>query len=290
MTLIMALLAGCCFAVGAVFLFELADDRIVAPEDVRRRLGQPLLALIPRTRSTRVDQRVSLLTTAVPTSTLEAFRALRTSVISMMSARSARSVLVTSASAGEGKTHVASNLAIALSQAQHRVLLIDADTRRSTLHTVFGRPGEAGLSDLLKGEATLKDVLRASSQPGLTVLGCGSPTTEAPELLGSSAFGQLMAILEEHFTWVVIDTPPALALADASLLASHAAAIVLVVGCGRTRARAARLALEELRKVGANVIGAVLNNADAKRHPYYFSETTTRTYSLARAETGQAPV
>lgn len=290
MTLIMALLVGSCFAVGVVFLFELADDRIVAPEDVRRRLGQRLLALIPRTRVARAGERVSLLNRNVPTSTLEAFRGLRTSVISAVGVRSTRSIVVTSASPGEGKTHVASNLAISLSQAHHRVLLIDADTRRSTLHAVFGHAGEAGLSDLLKGEATLQQVLRPSSQPGLTVIGCGAHTTAAPELLGSTAFEQLMAILEEHFTWVVIDTPPALALADATLLASHASAIVLVVGCGKTRARAARMALEELRKVGANVIGAVLNNADAKGHPYYFPETTTREYALTPAETGQASV
>jgi Mrp family chromosome partitioning ATPase len=95
-----------------------------------------------------------------------------------------------------------------------------------------------------------------------------------------------MSILEEHFTWVIIDTPPVLALADAPLLASRASAIVMVVGCGKTRARAARLALEELRKVGANVIGAVLNNANSKHHPYYFSRMTTRP-SLAPVEPGQ---
>lgn len=268
--LALAFLGGCLIALGLVFTIEFLDDRLQTPDDVRRQLGLPFLGLVPK-----VDAgdgvALSLLHSDAPAPLIEAVRALRTSVLATATGQRCLTLLVASAGEGEGKTFVATSLAAALAQAQRRVLLIDSDMRRPRLHRVFDQDLQPGLSNLLAGTASLRDVLRTSAVPGLTVITAGTPSLHAPELLGSARFVELLAILREHYGCVVVDSPPALSVTDATIEAAHVDGVVLVVGSGTTRARAARLAAEELQRAGGTVIGAVLNRADVQEHPFYFA-------------------
>ncbi len=268
MNMLVAVVAGLLLAVGAVFAVELIDDRIKTPDDVRSQLGLPFFGLVPEVRS---DERGPSLLQDVPAAFVEAFRTVRTSVLSSPGANGPVALVVASASPGEGKTMVASNLAMTLAQAHQRVLLVDADMRRPRAHEIVGHQLEPGLANVLAGTASLADVLRPSAMPGLTVLSAGTRSAEAPELLGSAAFDHLFGILKEHYPWVIVDCPPALTVTDASVVASRATGIVFVVGSGMTSARAARLAVDELQRTGARVLGAVLNRADLEHHPYYFA-------------------
>jgi capsular exopolysaccharide synthesis family protein len=210
---------------------------------------------------------------------METFRALRTSVMSVAHAEGRRSILVASATQREGKTHVASNLAIALAQAQYRVLLIDADMRRPSVHDqVAGHRLEPGLSNVLTGSAPLNDALQSASVPGLTVLAAGTPSGDAPELLGSTVFEKLLDVLHEHYDWVIIDSPPVLTVTDASIIARRTTGVVFVVGSAITRSRTARLAIEQLQRVGGRLLGVVLNRADVAHHPFYFESYASSDY------------
>jgi polysaccharide biosynthesis transport protein len=267
--MLMAILTGTLLAVGAAFLMEMLDDRIKVPGDVTGQLGQAFLGLVPEKRI-RGAKRVSLGQRDPPRMLVEAFRALRTSVISTVGADGPRAILVASATQGEGKTHVAGNLAVALAQAQQRVLLLDADLRRPSVHEQLGHRLEPGLSNVLAGTATLSEALQSGSVPGLTVLSAGNPTDKAPELLGSRLFNDLLNILREHFTWVIIDSSPSLMVTDASIIA-RTTGVVFVVGSAMTRGRAARAALDELQRAGGHILGTVLNRAKVERHAFYFA-------------------
>jgi succinoglycan biosynthesis transport protein ExoP len=274
--MLMSLLVGTLLAVGAAFLMEMLDDRIKVPGDVTGQLGQPLLGLVPEKR-VRGARRVSLGQHDPPPMLVEAFRALRTSVMSTVRADGPRAILVASATQGEGKTHVAGNLAVALAQAQQRVLLLDADLRRPSVHEQLGHRLEPGLSNVLAGTATLSEALQSGSVPGLTVLSAGNPTDKAPELLGSRLFNDLLNILREHFTWVIIDSPPCLMVTDASIIA-RTTGVVFVVGSAKTRGRAARAALDELQSAGGHILGTVLNRAQIERHAFYFAPYSSGGY------------
>ena len=173
--MLMSLLSGTLLAVGAAFLVEMLDDRIKVPGDVTEQLGQPFLGLIPEKR-VRGAKRVSVGQRDAPRLVVEAFRGLRTNVIASTPGDGPRSILVASAAQGEGKTHVAGNLAVALAQAQQRVVLIDADMRRPSVHEQLSHRLEPGLSNVLAGTATLAEALQSTAVPGLTVLSAGNPT------------------------------------------------------------------------------------------------------------------
>jgi len=270
--LIVAACGGLLVAVGLVFGLEYIDDRTRTPDDVLARVRLPVVGMVPEVRRGRgAGAAAPLLQTDVPPLLIEAVRAMRTSLLSTAYTSDRRSIVVTSARQGEGKTFVASSLAIALAQGDERVLLIDADMRRPAVHRLFGLPLDRGLSSVLAGNASMGDVLRPTSIPGLTVLTAGQPTTAAPELLGSPRFHELFDVLQEHFSWVIIDSPPVLSVTDASLVARRSTGVLLVVASGKTRSHAARLAVNELRTTGATVLGAVLTRAELQQHPFYFA-------------------
>jgi capsular exopolysaccharide synthesis family protein len=178
-------------------------------------------------------------------------------------------VLVTSACPGDGKTLVASNLAVVLAMTDQKVILIDADLRRPRLHKVFNYPSEPGLSDLLVGDAQSTEI-RTTSVPGLHLLTCGSLPPNPSELLDSRRFRHLIEKLGRKYDWIIIDSPPVLPVTDAIVLGETAAAVVLVVAAEQTPMYSARAALEQLENARAHVIGAVLNRADLKRRAYYY--------------------
>jgi capsular exopolysaccharide synthesis family protein len=213
--------------------------------------------------------RTPILHDGVPPPFLEAFRGLRTQLLSSCPDRPLRSILVASASEGEGKTLVASNLAVALAQAYQRVLVIDGDMRRPTVHELSRQELDPGLSDLLEGRIDLEGVLRPTAVPALMMITAGKLAPDAPELLGRR-FPQVLQSLEGLFDWVIVDSPPVLAVTDSAIMARSTTATVFVVAAGSTTLSAARLALDQLQRVGASCLGTVLNRARVERDSYYY--------------------
>ncbi len=266
--LITAILAGLTMALGLVFGLEYLDDTVKTPDDVTRRLGLPLLGLLPSVRGGRVP----LLTETVPHDFGEAFRSLRTSLVFTSSSEQARIIGVTSSQPLEGKTTTACNISLALALAGSRVLLIDADMRRPALHRTVGLPNVRGLSHLLVGQSRVRDVVQRTREPNLFVITAGPTPPNPSELLGSDRMNQLLANLATGpFEWVVIDTPPVLAVTDAAVLAPRLGGMVFVIGSEMTRRVHAERALETLRAGRLRGIGAVLNRVDLDRNKYYYA-------------------
>lgn len=268
---------------GAVFLDRL-NTSIHRKEDVEGVLHLPNLAVIPpinartRTRPFRggrgagrgaspsnVDGAPELITHSDSRSaTAEAYRTLRTNLTFTGQGSSLRSVVVTSTMIGEGKSTTATNLAVAFAQQGQRVLLVDGDLRRARLHKVFGLRKEPGLSQHLLGLTTLDDAIQQTAVENLSYLASGVLPPNPSELLGGQSMGKALRAFEDRFDMVVIDSPPLFAAADAAIIGTHADGVILVVRAGHTDGAAAAQAVEQLRTVGARVLGAVLNDPQGK--------------------------
>jgi capsular exopolysaccharide synthesis family protein len=263
-----AILAGLTIACGLAFGLEYLDDSVKTPEDVTRRLNLPLLGLIPAVRG----ERVPILTETVPHDFGEAFRSLRTSLVFTSGGESTRVIAVTSSQPLEGKTTTACNLALALALGGSRVLLIDADMRRPGLHKTMGLQNASGLSHLLVGQARVREVIQRTTEPNLFVITAGRTPPNPSELLASERMNHFVANLAHGpFDWVLIDTPPVLAVTDAVIIAQKVAGVVFVVGSEMTRRVHAERALETLKSGRARGIGVVLNRVDFDRNKYYYS-------------------
>jgi capsular exopolysaccharide synthesis family protein len=180
-------------------------------------------------------------------------------------------VVVTSSAPGEGKTAVSTNLSLALAQAGHRVLLIDGDMRKPRVHEVFSQPLAPGLSNLLVGDKQVSEAIKESPQQGLWMMPAGTFPPNPAELLGSKKFKDLTTFLQQYFDWVIIDTPPVMAVTDASIAANLAHGVLFVVGAEMTSKRVAQRAVEQLEMSQARFLGAVLNRVDLEHNAYYYS-------------------
>jgi capsular exopolysaccharide synthesis family protein len=263
-----AIMAGMLVALGLAFGIEYLDDTVKTPEDVAKRLGLPLLGLVPAIRGDRVP----LLSETVPHDFGEAFRSLRTSLVFTAGAGESRVIAVTSSQPLEGKTTTACNLATALALGGSRVLLIDADMRRPGLHRIMGVENEIGLSHLLVGQARVREAVQRTTEPNLFVITAGRTPPNPSELLASERMKSFIANLSQGpFEWIVLDTPPVLAVTDAVVLAGAVSAVVFVVGSEMTRRVHAERALGTLRAGKPRSIGVVLNRVDFDRNKYYYS-------------------
>ncbi|MET0794244.1 MAG: CpsD/CapB family tyrosine-protein kinase, partial [Polyangiaceae bacterium] len=179
-----------------------------------------------------------------------------------------RRILITSAAPGEGKTTVASSIAVAMAQAAQRVLLMDCDLRRPRLHRIYGRLNDVGVTSVTM-DPTLLDRSSISTQvPNLDLLPAGPMVPNPAEFLHSAAFGTLLEKLGERYDRIVIDSPPASIVSDSAILGTQVDGVVFVVRASTTQRETARKALRSLRDVSAHMIGSVLNAFDFKRQGY----------------------
>ncbi|MGE5243071.1 MAG: GumC family protein [Betaproteobacteria bacterium] len=278
LNLTLALFGGGVLAVGLAFFFEYVDSRIKTPDEIRTHLGLSPLGMVPAILPGTWKGAAPLISTGVPSGFAEAIRAVRTNVLFSSAEEGARTLVITSTGPGEGKTLIAANLAIGLAQAGQRVLLIDADMRCPRVHEAFNQKQEPGLSNLMVGHAAPSVCIRKSSVLGLWLLTSGRVPPNPAELLGSQRFREFIRSLRDHFDSVVIDSPPALAVTDAAVLASVATGVVFVVGAEMTSRQAAKVALQQLENAHPRFLGAVLNRVELERNAYYYSGYYKREY------------
>jgi capsular exopolysaccharide synthesis family protein len=191
----------------------------------------------------------------------ERFRTMRSRLYQIAAAKTLRKVLVTSSIPDEGKTFVAANLAQSIvHQPDRRVLLIDADLRAPLLHVTLGAPTSPGLTDYLRGEANEYDVIQHSPEVNLCFIPCGRPVSNPSELLSGNRMKKLLDLVTPVFDWVILDSPPALAIHDASILADLCDGVLFVVKAGETNHAVAEKAASEFRS--KNLLGVVLNRVE----------------------------
>jgi len=276
-----ALAVGLFLALGVAFGLDYLDDTVKTPEDVTRRLKLRFLGLVPAVRG----ERHPLLSGPVPHDFGEAFRSLRTALVSQAGSDGPRIIAVTSAQPLEGKTTTATNMAMALSVGGARVLLVDADMRRPSVHKALRLTNDRGLSQLLAGQARMREVVQRTHDPNLLVITAGRTPANPSELLAADRMRALVSGLESGpFDWVVIDTPPVLAVTDAVIVAPLVAGVVFVIGAEMTRWRLAERAVQTLLSAHPRSVTAVLNRVDFARNKYYYARYYGHQYKSYYAE------
>ena len=281
-----AFMLGLTSGVGLAFLLEGLDNTVRTTEQAQMISGLPPLGMIPLGSRTAREganskrlviassskEAVELITQVRPQSQMaESYRALRTSLLLSNLGAPPKVIMVTSALPQEGKTTTSINCAVVLAQKGIRVLLIDADLRRPSIHKTLGMGPRSGLSNVLTGSSTLENAItRSPILPNLDVLPAGTPPPNPAELLASVNMRDVLQELRGHYDHIVVDTPPTLSVTDAVVLSPRADAIVLVIRSGQTTKQALRRSRDILTQVNAKVSGVLLNAVDLSSPDYYY--------------------
>ena len=280
-----ALALGLSTGIGLAFLLESMDNTVRTPEQAQTISALPSLGMIPLgSRSAREiggreklalassKEAVELVTKSRPRSQMaESYRALRTSLLLTFAGGPPKVILITSALPEEGKTTTSVNSAIVLAQKGTRVLLIDADLRRPSIHKTLGMGPQLGLSNVLTGTATLQQAIIPSTiLPELFILPAGTPPPNPAELLASTKMKDVLEELRTQYDHIVIDSPPTLSVTDAVVISTSADAVVLVIRSGHTTKPALRRARDILLQVNARVCGVLVNAVDLNSPDYYY--------------------
>ncbi|MCU0594281.1 MAG: polysaccharide biosynthesis tyrosine autokinase [Desulfobacterota bacterium] len=272
--ILLAVLLGLVAGTGLAFFFEYLDNTIKLPEDIQKYLRVPYLGPVPAMAldgKPEGDDRPELVTLHSPKSTAsEAYRGIRTSILFSSAEKQPQVLLVSSAAPQEGKTSTALNLAITMAQTGGKVILLDCDMRKPSVHKVFGLPRDKGMSSILVGNCEVKDALLNTPVPNLDMIPCGPIPPNPSEILGSPRMARLLELLRKSYTRVVIDTPPITAVTDAVVIGRLVDGAVVVVRAGATPREIVRNGLVQLKAVSSPILGVVLNGVDMDRDGYYY--------------------
>jgi capsular exopolysaccharide synthesis family protein len=289
------------FLLGGVviaFLVESLDTGLHNIQEIEHVMEMPSLAVVPRAKRPSAEQAAAMsasqrnlnVLTQPKSQFTEAFRSLQTSLLLATAGQPPKFILFTSATPSEGKTTIASNLACILAQGESRVVLIDADLRRPTVHHRFGLTGKAGLTTILAGTSSFENTVQHTAElPNLDILPSGPVPPFPTEMLNSDAMKALLEKLGGLYTHVIIDSPPILSVTDAAILGRMVDAVVLVVRHGKSTKNVMRRARDLMVRSGAPVAGLVLNAVDVNSPEYYgYYGYTGYSYGSADADTWDA--
>ncbi len=263
----LAAVIGLALAVGAAFLVEYLDDSIRNTDDIQRVLHLSSIGTIAQFSGPKGDM---LITANEPRASVsEAFRVLRTNIQFSGIDRPIKTVLVTSANPVEGKSVIASNLAVVMAQAGLKTVLVDCDLRKPRQHKIFGLANDNGLSNTLLAHGPVDSAIRTTRVENLRLLTSGAIPPNPAELLGSASMASLKERLESEADILIIDSPPSLAVADSAILARMCDGVVLVVDSGHTRWDAAQRSKQVLENAGGRILGVVVNRLTGRSRGYY---------------------
>ena len=266
-SLILSLALGFGAGVGMALLLEALDDRVRAPEEIERLTGLATLGIIPRVQT---EEAITEVLNDPHSAIAEAYRSLATNLQFSTGSGLPRSITVTSSGPSEGKSTTAIAIARHFGQIGLKVLLVDADLRKPSLHTKLQLSNASGLSNYLTGSSLPPEVIQKTNQPNLMFMASGPLPPNAADLLSGTKIFSLVSLGSEVFDLIVFDSPPILGIADAPLLAGATAATVFVVGAGEKSKGIIRSALRRLQISRVTPIGAVLTKFDPKTVGYAY--------------------
>jgi capsular exopolysaccharide synthesis family protein len=277
-TMALWLLLGVLAGVGLAVVVELTDKSFRTPAEIRRRLGLPVIGHIPPIRTSLANEKGAtgnmdaiVVSHLRPKSTeAEAYRGVRTSLYFSTQGRGHQVIQVTSPNPGDGKSTLAANLAVSIAQSGKRAVLIDCDFRKPRIHKIFHvEKPEVGLASIITGESTVAASIRPTDVENLSILPCGPRPANPAELLTSPEFQAIVDKLRAEYDFVIIDTPPVLAVSDPLVVAPRVDGVLLVFRMTKKARPTAERAREQLAAVGSNVLGVVVNGTGQRRDDYY---------------------
>ncbi len=281
---------GLVFGLGAIFLLYYADHRFRRNEEVERLLGIPVLATIPLIAGNTIADRGAVAAHKPAGEEAECFRTLRASLLLREDIRTSRVLMITSSGPGEGKSLVASNLAISLAQDGRRVLLVGCDLRRPVLDRIFtAESGHPGLSDVLKGRVAWGEALHRQALPNLDLLVSGDVPSQPAELLGNRAFADFLAESRDSYDHVIVDAPPVLGVSDALVLLPNVDGVLFVVRYGVTHSLGAKHAMGKMQAGGTPCLGCIMNGVNLRSLANYYYYRRYGGYAYQQYQAHRSP-
>ena len=262
MNLVLGLLAGLLAGGALALIRSILDTKIRSKSDIESLTDLPIVGTIGKDPDSQKRPLVALKDPRNPL--VESFRSLRTNLSYLNVEDEAKTFVITSAGPNEGKTTTTINLAVVMADSGARVALVDADLRKPSVAKALGIEGGVGLSDLLAGKVALQDVLQQFGRQQLFVLPSGRIPPNPSELLGSQAMGKVLDMLGELFDYVIVDTPPVLAVTDAAILSKRTGGAIMIAAAAKVRKQELSNALEALETVDGKVLGIVVTMVPTK--------------------------
>lgn len=262
----LGLILGLGVGVGLTLLLDRFDPRLRYPDQVSTGLGLPILGTIPEIKRAKGMQAGHEEAGQV----VEAFRSIRMSLAHSFDSAGPIILTISSPAPGDGKSLIASNLALSFAEAGYRTVLMDGDIRRGALHHTFGAERRPGLVDHLAGDASVAAMLRPGTHPLLTLVPCGSRRHLGPELLGTARMHELIEQLKRDFQVIIVDTPPLGAGIDPFVLSTVTGHLALVLRAGETDRQLAEAKLQILDRLPVRLLGAILNDVSLKEGAYKY--------------------
>jgi capsular exopolysaccharide synthesis family protein len=286
LNILLAVLTGLIMGGGLAFFMEYLDNTIKTPEDLKNHFNLPYLGSVPNYKAEDphlVQSELIVLNNPKSTAS-EAYRGVRTGILFSTPGHSPRSMLITSAWGEEGKTVTCANLAITMAQAGQKILMLDCDMRRPSLHKIFNLPNERGISNILVGDCSWRDTLHSSlvigasspltrnSSPvtNLSIITSGPIPPNPAELMGSDRMQDLIKEVSGEYERVILDCSPIMGVTDPVVLSRFVEGVVLVIKAGETVRDLVATSLHRLQDVQAHVLGAILNNVNVGKNHYYY--------------------
>ena len=264
--IVLGLVFGLIMGIGLAFFIEYLDTSVKTIDDVERTFQAPVLGVIPQNIGYLVDE-------GTESKHAEAYRVLRTNLLFSRKDETLNTIVVVSAGAGEGKSTTTINLSTVFAQAGNRVLIVDSDLRRPTLHKLFKVANNLGLTNYLLKQNTIAEIVQTTQVPGLDFMASCKLPNSSMGILGSAQMKQMIAELKQRYDFIFFDSPPILGVSDASILASEVDLVMQVIQYRRYPQPMTIRAKQMIEKVGGNFVGIVLNNINMSQDEgyYYYS-------------------
>ena len=286
--IVLGLIFGLVMGVGLAFFIEYLDTSVKTIDDVERTFQAPVLGVIPQNIGYLIDE-------GSESKHAEAYRVLRTNLLFSRKDEKLNTIVVVSAGAGEGKSTTTINLATVFAQAGNRVLIVDSDLRRPTLHKLFKVSNNLGLTNYLLKQNELAELVQTTPVPNLDFMASGRLPNSSMGILGSAQMKEMISELKQRYDFILFDSPPILGVSDASILASEVDLVMQVIQYRRYPQPMTIRAKQMIEKVGGNFIGIVLNNINMSQdegyyyysgyyHDYYYSRSASEQEAEAKAE------
>jgi polysaccharide biosynthesis transport protein len=284
LNIVLGVVIGLIMGVGLAFFIEYLDTSVKTIDEVERAFQSPVLGVIPQNVGYLVDE-------GLESPHAEAYRVLRTNILFSRKDEKLNTIVVVSAGAGEGKSITVVNLATVFAQAGQRVLVVDSDLRRPTLHKQFHVGNNVGLTNYLLKQNKLEEIIQTSGVPMLDFMASGKLPSTSMSILGSAQMKEMVAELKQRYDFIFFDSPPILGVSDASVLASEVDMVIQVIQYRRYPQPMSIRAKQLIEKVGGNLIGILLNNINMSQDEsyYYYTGYYHGNYYYSRSEDSQEP-
>ena len=288
LNIVLGLIFGLVMGVGLAFFIEYLDTSVKTIDDVERTFQAPVLGVIPQNIGYLLEE-------GTESKHAEAYRVLRTNLLFSRKNDKMNTIVVVSAGAGEGKSTTTINLATVFAQAGNRVLIVDSDLRRPTLHKLFKVTNNLGLTNYLLKQNTIPELIQTTQVPNLDFMASGRLPNSSMGILGSAQMKEMIADLRQRYDFILFDSPPILGVSDASVLASEVDLVMQVIQYRRYPQPMTIRAKQMIEKVGGNFVGLVLNNINMSQdegyyyysgyyHDYYYTRSASEQDAEANAE------